>query len=255
MRIVDDRGQMSWLVEHDDGHWSHGYDASGWDASVWILHAMYEHPELPGGLSHDDVRRIELGAGTVERHVVAGVDLDDHLAAEGGVWTGVQSGPTSRPGPEWGRLRWVELAERLRVPFPDQDFPPCQRWFPYESWPTAIAPPGEGSLDWEQYLRLLDHLAQMSEDANETEVFAFVCVLRCRDWSGEGDLLFGKLEELIPLHDSADYRGSPTNVWPVNRGWFVYTDHDLWATKVAGPAELIESLLGDEELETLTLHV
>ena len=39
------------------------------------------------------------------------------------------------------------------------------------------------------------------------------------------------------------------NIWPAAREWFVYTDWDGWGTKVSGPAELIERLAADPELE------
>lgn len=39
--------------------------------------------------------------------------------------------------------------------------------------------------------------------------------------------------------------------WPTDRAWFVYGDVDLNATYVAGPAELIETLLASAELEAL----
>ena len=45
--------------------------------------------------------------------------------------------------------------------------------------------------------------------------------------------------------------GTPTNWWPSDRSWFVYTDWDLWATKVSGPAALVDSIRKDDWLETI----
>jgi hypothetical protein len=35
-----------------------GYDPKVWGRDVWVLHAMYEADDRPGGLSHDEVRRM-----------------------------------------------------------------------------------------------------------------------------------------------------------------------------------------------------
>ena len=45
--------------------------------------------------------------------------------------------------------------------------------------------------------------------------------------------------------------GTPSNFWPSDRSWFVYTDWDLWGTKVSGPAVLINAIRSDPNLETL----
>ncbi|MEU6896000.1 hypothetical protein ABZ934_30445 [Streptomyces sp. NPDC046557] len=42
---------------------------------------------------------------------------------------------------------------------------------------------------------------------------------------------------------------TPSNLWARDRSWVLCTDHDLWATKVAGPAPLVEALLNDSEIE------
>jgi hypothetical protein len=41
------------------------------DASVWLLHAMYETADLPAGITHDDVDRIERAAAVSELETVA----------------------------------------------------------------------------------------------------------------------------------------------------------------------------------------
>src|SRR4051794_30389115 len=107
---------------------------------------MYERHDVPGGLSHDGVHRIELAAGTrCERFVINDVDLDQQ-----GVVVGAALGRTSDPGPGWTRLLWSELAERLGISIFAEWHYPCHRSFPYRSWPANIRPPAEGSLDREQ---------------------------------------------------------------------------------------------------------
>jgi hypothetical protein len=166
-----------------------GFDAHGWERSVWILHAMYETHELPGGLSHEDIRRIEEAAGT-------------------------------------------------RIPEED----PLK-----DVISTAVAT--EGSLDHEQFVRLLSALAAV-ETAGE--VFAFYGKAASGDFDTQ-TLFYGELDGLLELYRDQSLPGSPSNFWPVDRSWFIYTDYDLWATKISGSKELIDALSDDDELETVTL--
>lgn len=59
------------------------------------------------------------------------------------------------------------------------------------------------------------------------------------------------LGEIGSLYDHADVTGSPSNIWPEDRSWVVWTDHDLWGTRVRGSASLIQALERDSELETI----
>ena len=45
--------------------------------------------------------------------------------------------------------------------------------------------------------------------------------------------------------------GTPSNWWAVNKTWMVFTDWDLWATKISGPVDLIESIRLNPELECI----
>lgn len=218
-----------------------GYNALGWEVSVWILHAMYENRSLPDSMSHDDVRRAGVVAGEVEPVVIGSVDLD----APPFISTGVTLGRSEWPGVGWERLRWRDLAHRLGVTmFTDWPYP-CFRTFPFTTWPANIRPPAEGSLDREQFTRLLEHLQdQTSSEAGEC--FALYSPLAVDLVSAA--LFHGDLPELVDLHDSNDVSrngGSPTNAWPSDHSWFIYTDWDLWGTKVSGSTELIANLLAD----------
>jgi hypothetical protein len=214
---------LEWL---DDIDGFCGYDAPGWERHVWVLHAMHEADDRPSGLSHDEVRRIELGAGTVEPLVVGNVNLDE-LAPEAAV-IGNALGASGDPGEGWHRLRWSDLAARLN-----------------------IAPPAEGSLDREQFRSLLDRLAPRSATGWDTTCIAYRCPLRTGDFSNH-TMHRCSLRELGDLYE--DRAGAPSNIWPEDRQWFVYTDHDLWATKVSGSSTLIDSLQRDPELETVALR-
>ncbi len=69
----------------------------------------------------------------------------------------------------------------------------------------------------------------------------------------ENTIYTGALTELVDLYDDDDLPGSPSNIWPDDKAWFIYTDYDLWATKVSGSADLISRLAADPELETVSL--
>jgi hypothetical protein len=225
-----------------------GYDARGWERQVWVLHAMYEADDRPGGLSHDDVHRIELQAGVVEPLIVGDVNLDELVGA---VVTGSAVGASGDPGDGWHRLRWSNLAARLDVDPFAREVPPCFRSFPYRSWPANIAPPAEGSLDREQFRSLLDCLAPCSATGWDTTCIAYRSPLRTGDFDNH-TMHRCSLRELGDLYDAQ--AGAPNNIWPEDRQWFVYTDHDLWATKISGSSSLIDSLKGDSALEAVVLR-
>ncbi len=252
MERLADPSVLSWLDRRaHEGSDVTGFDASGWEASVWILHAMYETAELPAGISHDDVHRMERAAGLTEPVMIGDVDVDEVLA--GAQVVGSALGRSAWPGPGWKRLRWSELALRLDVDPFAIDVPPCLRSFPYSSWPANIAPPGEGSLDREQFLCLLDHLAAVQPDGDRAGCFAFYAPVMTGDYE-QVTIYGGELSELVDLYDEDDLPGSPSNFWPTDRSWLVYTDADLWATKVSGSGQLIERLFDDEKIEAVSLR-
>jgi hypothetical protein len=213
---------------------------------------MYETQALPSGLTHDEVWRIEdavvpSNEGTTE--------FEQRLAeiTRDSVVIGGALGRSGWPGPGWVRLRWSELGVRLGIDPYALDVPPCFRSFPYRSWPVNIAPPAEGSLDREQFNRLLVHLAAMSDDGWHTECTCYYSPL----WSGGTDptVYAGKLEDLAELYEAERTFGAPTNLWPNDRSWLTYTDADLWGTKVSGSGALTKCVLDDDEIEAVTLDL
>ncbi|GAB3992572.1 hypothetical protein GCM10029992_02060 [Glycomyces albus] len=46
---------------------------------------------------------------------------------------------------------------------------------------------------------------------------------------------------------------SPSNIWPADESWPVYTDWDFWGTKDYEPPDLLDRLEQDEFLETAWL--
>jgi hypothetical protein len=221
-----------------------GFDVDGWEASAWILHAMYEAPSASQA-TYQDVRRSKLQAGTVAPEVVAGIDLDEETTL-----TGIPLGKTDPPGHSWSRLRWAELARRTNCLMAESGYPPCHKWFPSGSWPSNIRPPSEGSLDRESLLALLGVLGAHSERGSSTPTVCLFVSMATRAWGGCLTAT-GPLETVANLYDDDAVVASPTNFWPLDRSWFVYTDWDLMGTKVSGPADLIDALRAHPTLEVV----
>lgn len=69
----------------------------------------------------------------------------------------------------------------------------------------------------------------------------------------EPDIVFkGRLADLEAL-ESVVASSSPSNIWPADGSWLIYTDWDLWGTKIYGPPELLSLIEADEFLETARL--
>lgn len=227
-----------------------GLDAVGWSASLWILHPMRETDELPADITWTEARRLHrTGRGRRRLGVVA--EYLDWLALNENARS-----LTQPPIGGWRRLTWRDLWRRSDVD-PDQlEGYPSDGWFPSlgwpPSWPVNIDGPDEGSLDREQFLRLVEHLAAVSPRGRDEECFAYYAYLAAIEF--EGDLLYGGcIGDLASLLESDDLDGTPSNIWPADRSWLVYTDFDLWGTKVSGSAHLVARLVADPELETMRL--
>jgi hypothetical protein len=110
----------------------------------------------------------------------------------------------------------------------------------------------EGTLDDETFRALARCLP-----GGDTELVAVW------DWLPIGTLRdspmdFDHLVEQTPLgaHASvetliAEAGNTPSNLWPADRSWLLWTDYDLWATDVHGSATVIAAIEADPELETL----
>ncbi|WP_146116749.1 hypothetical protein [Microbacterium sp. MYb64] len=222
-----------------------GVDAHGWDADVWLLSAMYVNHSLPSGLTHDEVHKIQLSAGVEAPLVIADVNLDETTVVQGG---GLGFSPT--PGPEWSRVRWADYSPDLDRIAREAKVPPCFRWFPPGSWPANVLPPDEGSLDESSFRALVATLAEQSGGFG-AEITALYADGASGDWAGEQSPHvwrgpFAAIDELIER-----FGCTPSNFWPADRSWFVYTDYDLWATKVSGSRSLIHALKSNVDLDSI----
>ncbi|MEM9656289.1 MAG: hypothetical protein AAGA65_29685 [Actinomycetota bacterium] len=171
------------------------------------------------------------------------------LLGEATTLTGIPGGLVEAPGEEWQRLRWRELAARLGHGLDDNNVPPCFRWFPYKSWPASIRPPAEGSLDADSLASLTEQLKAVTPAGTCFASYGLVA-------AGANEELprcfYGPLDAIDVLVDpSMGRHGTPSNFWPDDRSWFVYTDWDLMGTKVSGSRRLIEALSSHADLETI----
>ena len=206
---------------------------------------MHERRDLRADLTCDDVRRLRLMRRDQPHTPIDDVDLDDLLALHEPAFDWHE-----RPGPEWTRLTWREQARRLGITLGLPEFPPGGRWLPAESLPANVMGPQEGSLDVDSLSALLRCLAEHEAQGQEATCFALYAPLPSFEFD-ELVLFTGPLSAVPSLVDPTQERwAAPNNLWPEDHSWFVYTDDDLWATKVSGPASLIQRLRSDPDLET-----
>ncbi|MDX2543769.1 hypothetical protein ACOT81_17365 [Streptomyces sp. WI04-05B] len=250
--------ETDWLRElaADDG--LTGFMPPPLPDAAWVLHAMYEHELGPFDMSYDEYRRAFLNRNATSPEIIPGLDPAD-------VFTDIPNTFTKRtgehPGPRYRRLRWAELSLRTGDPVAPEGVPPCHRSFPSlrESggWPVGIATPSEGSLDRADWNRLVEILTEHSPQGPDTRCLAYYTPL------GQGAEDFdnlhvraGRLTDAKALYDHPEEQfWTPSNLWAHDRSWVLCTDYDLWATKVAGPAPLVEALLNDSEIEAVRLRL
>ncbi|MGW1534663.1 hypothetical protein [Streptomyces aureus] len=240
-------GETDWLRELADDDGLTGFMPPALPDAAWVLHSMYEHDLGPTSMSYVAYQRAVLNGGGPE--VIPGLDPAD-------VFGGT---PGEAPSSRWRRLRWAELSKRTGDPVAPEGRLPCYRSFPSlrepSGWPVGIAGPSEGSLDRTDWNRLIDILTEHSPQGPETRCMAYYSPLL--HGAVDFDNLHvraGTLADAKALYDHPEEDGwTPSNLWAQDRSWVLCTDFDLWATKVAGPAPLVEALLNDAEIEALRL--
>ena len=89
--------------------------------------------------------------------------------------------------------------------------------------------PPEGSLDEISLEALMPHLCAPSAF---DECVAAYGLVTGRALDGAVRCFRGPISRLRELIDRSEWRlGSPSNIWPMDRSWFVYTDWELWARR------------------------
>ncbi|MEY2242171.1 hypothetical protein AB8A21_04325 [Streptomyces sp. BF23-18] len=235
--------ETDWLrdLTADDG--LTGFMPPALPDAAWVLHSMYEHELGPSGMSFGEYHRATLMG---EHDIIPGLDPADVL----------DGFPGELPGPRWRRLRWSELARRIGDPTVPEGRFPCHTSFPAiksGSWPAGIQAPSEGHLGRADWNRLVDVLTEHSPQGADTPCLAYYSpLLHGADFDPR--VRSGTLADAKVLYDHpGENHWSPSNLWSRDRSWILCTDYDLWATKVAGPAPLVEALLGDTEIEAVRL--
>jgi hypothetical protein len=102
VRLVQDESMTAWLRTSADGGWC-GFDANGWPATTWILHAIYERSDLPEGLTHDEVDRIERAVYPEPPPSSPRAEEIRELLARATL-VGSPLGRSGRPGKGWHRV-------------------------------------------------------------------------------------------------------------------------------------------------------
>ncbi|MFF3757807.1 hypothetical protein [Streptomyces sp. NPDC002185] len=212
--------ETDWLAElsQDDG--LTGYEVPGRPDAAWVLGGLYER------------------GATAEDSVNDGQSRDEH------------------PGPGWQRLRWADLAARIGDPVVPEGKYPGPGCLPSAREPVvrsgSIEWPAEGSLDRPTWDQLIRFLTEHSPQGADTPCFAYYNPITVRNFE-LSHVRSGRLGDAQALFDNPDILYTPSNLWAEDRSWVVYTDFDLWGTKVSGPRPLVEALLADPEIEAVRL--
>lgn len=166
--------------------------------------------------------------------------------------TGGGLGYEPRPAAAWQRRTWSEMLSRFALRVPKEGPPPCYRWFPVRSFPANIAFPTEGSMSEEDFTELINVLGNHSPWPVCSIYFADVFGLSPDPRKAPVyDARLRDLPTVIKEAAAEQQVFTPANIWPPDRSWLVYTDYDLWATKVSGSTELIKELRNNPLLESL----
>lgn len=244
--LMPGRDDLAWLVSRSDEVSFTGCDASGWEDSTWVLHAFYELPFNAALPTHDELRKARVASGEEEQLIIGGVNLDDLTTSTGG-----GLGYQRRPAAEWQRRTWSEMMACFPQDWPAGGPAPCFRWFPVRDVPANIGLPTEGSMAEEDFGELIKvlcrHVPTPACSLYFVDVFSFADPREAPVY--EVDL--GDLPSLLRGVSEDKQVFTPANIWPADRSWLVYTDYDLWATKVSGSSKLINELRAHPLLETL----
>ncbi|MCX5199249.1 hypothetical protein OOK31_36120 [Streptomyces sp. NBC_00249] len=241
-------GETDWLRELADDDGLTGFMPPPHPDAAWVLHSMYEHEVGPTDMSYATYNQAVLMAGGTGPEIIPGLDPAE-------VFGGTQG---EHPGPRWRRLRWAELSQRIGDPLVPEGKFPCYTAFPSlrqpVGWPVGICAPSEGYVDRADWNRLVDLLTEHSPQGPDTPCLAYwtPLVLGAEDFDNLS-VRSGRLGDAKALYDHPEPEWSPSNLWARDRSWVLCTDYDLWATKVAGPAPLIEALLADKDVEAVRL--
>ncbi|MDP9904624.1 hypothetical protein [Arthrobacter bambusae] len=241
---------LDWLMERRrTGDYLTGLDAGGWSDSTWILHSFYEAPVSTG----DPGRESSWSIADDRPEEAPGQLTVPQTANLGGGYT-----YQLLPPAVWERRSWAEVYSRFSLERPTGRMPPGFWSFPGMDgdWPETIWLPPEGSMAEEDFTELMTVLDERSGWPHCS--FYFASYLH-EGGPGNVPVYDAMIRDLPALIREGALRAAeaggtgvrtPANIWPPDRSWLVYTDYELWATKVSGSTGLINSLRDNPFLET-----
>lgn len=152
-------------------------------------------------------------------------------------------------GPRF-RRRWRDVTDKdLAAVSKARGWPPNSMYLIGNlHWPDIEVE--EGVFGGESLAALLDIVGELS--GPDVACFAYYGMVPANEYESL-TVLEGTLSAIGGLTGNEDsfWGLSPSNWWPADRSWFVWTDYDLTATRVSGSRELIETVRSHPQLETL----
>jgi len=153
-----------------------------------------------------------------------------------------------RDGAEGTRIKWLEVAEALDVPFSHEI---NHTWYGTKlqegCWSRFLYGPSEGWLSEEECGALISILNPFMTSPE--------CFFRFSEWpffnTGKARLFYGPIDGLSDLRKTSGFKISPEYWWPPNQTWCVCSDYDLKFTVVGGSRKLIAGLLLSQVVECL----
>jgi hypothetical protein len=145
------------------------------------------------------------------------------------------------------RILWKDLFKKFDLKFhPEVNAESLTRVFPGKSWPRHLVGPIEGSLDEMSLSTIVRILMKNSESQN---CFYYFDLMKTSDLKEH--LYAGSLSDLKEPLGDAHLRETPTYVWPEDKEWCLFTDHDLTSTFLGGTDRIVNEVLNSEVLEAL----
>ncbi|WP_287901568.1 hypothetical protein [Arthrobacter sp.] len=225
---------MKWLLDSPLSDPSTGLETSDWQATTWILHAMYS-VDLSYVPSPELLDRSRFYPLIDDGPLKPGNDLRAYAP------------DSNLTGYQGHRVLWSEYFGRTEHELA-RKYRPGLGWFNARPVAPAMIFPPEGSMDPVSFTALLKILDQQPT----TECFVYYASLPADDFS-KHHLWTGQVKEVWSLVSGEAYDFTPTNMWASDHSWFTLTNYDLQGTQVCGTENLIEQVRHCQDLETIDI--
>jgi hypothetical protein len=252
LKEVNNSKEASWFKKHLDkieenrelwnGNFVSHVVPSIYPAYCKIFHPIYEDLSIKDhSLSWNDIAK---------RDAKPSEDPVDKLVAQSVTVYGGDYDPHNTK-----RIRWGELAKEYGLVFhPEINGDSFTRNFPGFSWPRYLIGPEEGNLDSVICKEIVRSIATATSDFTLSQKCFFHYDLIATQTFKDDKLIDGQLIDVFRTVEFDDVYTTPTRWWATNRSWFVCSDWDLTFTLVGGADGLVESLIGNLELDCLRVE-